>query len=347
MLSIFLHAIGGGLYFTARKLGWQGPKVPAFIDRLFAPAPPKVIQQAIVQAQQKREEARLQEIPLTFVEVDPSKSAKEPPKDAKYYSTASTIAANPDATKDLNQPKLEGRQSQVAKTMDVPKAQPKPLPQPQQTPSPKTSDVNEQKTPNPDPKSSTAKSAEARPKGGLASGDLAMAKPVATPLPLDGSALNSKGSETTESRPRPRSLAEAKARQAAIAPPEPQITGEKMLQEGGVKRFDISSSLDVKATPFAAYDAEIIAAIQSQWYALLEARDFARDRTGKVVVEFRLHFDGRVTDMKTSEQNVGDYLDLICQRAVMNPAPYRKWPSDMRRLNGKDFRDVRFTFYYN
>ena len=36
----------------------------------------------------------------------------------------------------------------------------------------------------------------------------------------------------------------------------------------------------------------------------------------------------------------------LCQRAVLDPAPFEKWPSDMRRIIGSDRREVRFTFYY-
>jgi hypothetical protein len=51
--------------------------------------------------------------------------------------------------------------------------------------------------------------------------------------------------------------------------------------------------------------------------------------------------------MNVSEQTVSDMLSLLCQRAVEDPAPYARWPSDMRRMIGADYRDVQFTFYYN
>ena len=112
-----------------------------------------------------------------------------------------------------------------------------------------------------------------------------------------------------------------------------------------VKRRALISSLDVKATPFGAYDAAIIAAIQKRWYDLLDESNFP-PRTGKVVIEFRLYSDGRVTDLKVSEEDVGDILTVFCRRAISDPAPYAPWPSDMRRMVGKEYRDVKFTFYY-
>jgi len=40
-------------------------------------------------------------------------------------------------------------------------------------------------------------------------------------------------------------------------------------------------------------------------------------------------------------------LCLLCQQAIQDPSPFDKWPSDLRRLVGADYREVRFTFYYN
>jgi len=32
--------------------------------------------------------------------------------------------------------------------------------------------------------------------------------------------------------------------------------------------------------------------------------------------------------------------------AIVDPAPYREWPDDMRRLVGEDYRDIKFNFFY-
>ncbi|MBI3853863.1 MAG: hypothetical protein HY298_26860 [Verrucomicrobia bacterium] len=195
-----------------------------------------------------------------------------------------------------------------------------------QTQVPKTEDVPRTKQfplqPTPKPES-----AEPRPKTGPAPGDLALGKPAPKPDHTE--------SPATE-RERPRTLAAAHA-----------LAGEKMKQEGGVRRRVEISSVDAKATAFGAYDAMFIAAVQSRWYGLLDSRDFARDRTGKVVLEFRLNYDGRITEMKEVDNDVGELLGLLCQKAVLDPAPFEKWPSDLRRLVGADYREVRFTFYYN
>jgi hypothetical protein len=125
------------------------------------------------------------------------------------------------------------------------------------------------------------------------------------------------------------------------------LMGESMKQEGGVKKFRIESSPNLLATPFGAYDAAMIQAIQQRWFGLLEGVPSARNASGKVTVKFHLMSDGQVIEMLVEEDTVGVIQSLLCQRAISDPAPYGKWPSDMRRLVGDDHRLIRFSFYYN
>jgi outer membrane biosynthesis protein TonB len=120
-----------------------------------------------------------------------------------------------------------------------------------------------------------------------------------------------------------------------------------MKQEGGVKRRQIHSSLDVTATAFGAYDMAIIAAVQNRWYDLLDNRNFAGDRSGKVTLRFRLHADGSVSEIAFVDSTVDLALGLLCQSAVKDPAPFAAWPGDMRRQIGAEYREVTFTFFYN
>ena len=87
-------------------------------------------------------------------------------------------------------------------------------------------------------------------------------------------------------------------------------------------------------------------AISQRWYTLLDEREYASDSRGKVVLQFRLHYDGRITDMNVAESTSSEVLSLICQKAVLDPAPFAAWPSDMRRTLG-DTRNIQFTFFYN
>ena len=254
--------------------------------------------------------------PLMFVEVNPAAATPEPPKNAKYYSSQNSKAANADSQSDTDIPKITGQQEHVPKAEDAPRKstplQPSPAP-------PKEAQKAEQE-----------QSAEqAKPKPPV--GDLAMAKPEPSLRPDVG----------TAERPRPRTIVEAKMRQ----PQNNQIAGPKMKQDGGVRRRLEISSFDAKQTSSGEYDRQFIDAVQNHWYDLLDSQQFALNRTGKVVLQFRLHYDGRISDMEMKETTVGETLAYVCELAVTDPAPYAKWPSDMRREIGES-RDITFTFYY-
>ena len=123
------------------------------------------------------------------------------------------------------------------------------------------------------------------------------------------------------------------------------LAGQRVLQDGGASRRG-RVAFPVKATVFGSYDAALIAAVQQRWYDLLDSSQFTQ-RSGKVVVEFRLMYDGRVTDLQVTDNDVGDLLALLCRRAIQDPAPFGEWPGDMRRMIGQNYREVTFTFFYN
>ncbi len=109
-----------------------------------------------------------------------------------------------------------------------------------------------------------------------------------------------------------------------------------MQQAGGVRRVALQPSLDVKATPFGAYDEALVEAVTQRWYDLLDSQKFALDRTGKVVLRFHLNHDGTITEMTMPENTVGDLLGYVCQKAINDPAPFKPWPEDMRRMVGRE-----------
>ncbi|MDW7981060.1 MAG: hypothetical protein RMH97_10885 [Verrucomicrobiales bacterium] len=261
------------------------------------------------------ETATIRDVPVVFVDVNPVVASTEPPKSAKYYSDRHSVAANPDADKDTGVPKIDGTQTLVPKTHDVPRPRPVPL---QPLPAPAS---------EPEPGADSAARVNAPP------GDLVLAKPQVGP-------------ETTSAYPsqgRPRTVREALARAQAAS----GLAGQKMKQDGGVKRRAVESSLDVMGFPFGDYDRAVVEAVQNRWFYLLDSGDFARGRKGKVVIEFNLHYDGRVSDMNVVENTVNELLCLLCQKAILDPAPYPRWPAEMRRMIGSDTRHVRFTFYYD
>ena len=152
--------------------------------------------------------------------------------------------------------------------------------------------------------------------------------------------------ETDKIPERPRTI-----RQALAQNPH-SLAGQQMQQTGGVRHHALKSSLDAMATPFGAYDRAIVEAVQQRWYDLLDSQKFALDRTGKVTVEFHLNPDGTVTESKIVHlegdqgTRVGELLEYVCQEAIEQAAPFGKWPPDMLRMVGANYRKITFTFYY-
>lgn len=331
----------------ARRNPWKDPLVVAFFISaaihllafgltLVSPAFNTLLGKQLKLSEQEIEELRIarikalqdeQEPPLLFVNVDPAVATEEEPEEAKFYSDKSSKAADSQENQEQDIPRIDGTQTQVVKAEDTPRPEAVPL-QPDLPPRPEPKPEPEPKpTPEPEPEERVNAEAEEQQKPG----DLAMAKPTTRPeeeAPRIG-------------RDRPRTLAQARL--------EKGLVGEKMKLDGGARRESLAASFNVKGTPFGVYDRAVVEAIQNHWYNLLDTRDFARERSGKVVLEFFLHYDGRITDLRIVESTVGEpgLLAYLCQKAVEEPSPYAPWPSDMRRLARADYRHVRFTFYYN
>jgi hypothetical protein len=284
-LSLAAHLLAWGGCEVGKQLGVQRwLHLPAWVHSLEAKIQP---------AQQVVQETE----PLVFVDVNPEQATAEAPKNAKYYSSQNSRAA--DQTKgDKNIPQLTGKQTEIAKTEDVTRPNFSKL----QPAAPQANPQREAPRPMLDP------------------GDLTLAKPE---------------DFQQQQQERPRTLQQAH-----------RLPGQQMKQEGGVHRQALVPSFDVKATPFGAYDAAFIEAVTQRWYDLLDSRQFARDRSGKVILRFHLNYDGRISDMEVTENTVGDVLGYVCQKAVMDPAPYARWPTDMREMMDADYREITFTFYY-
>jgi hypothetical protein len=104
-LSATVHLLAWGGYEAGKELNlWQRLHWPTWFPRL---AIMKIQPASVLQNNEE---------PLTFVEV--SQPTAEAPKNAKYYSSQNSRAA--DQTKrDKNIPQLNGKQTEIAKTEDV------------------------------------------------------------------------------------------------------------------------------------------------------------------------------------------------------------------------------------
>ena len=288
--SLIFHILGLSTYYIGvRQHWWQPVKLLSALSKIPpSPKPPP---------------ANPQEEQVVFVDV--SHEEKTPPKKAKYYSSKNSQAANPDTSKDSNQPKIEGKQTLMPKTETAQR----PTKLAFATPAPMA---------------------------------LRGITPTTTPAPtergdLDLAQKSADGKNQPQPPQRPRTLKEA---QQNLNP------GEAMKQEGGVRRRFDAPTLDVKSTLTGQYDKQIIDAVTEKWYAMLDSGHFAQDRTGKVIVHFKLKYDGTILEMSTAENTVGISLAYVCREAIAEAAPFGAWTSDMRHAIGANFREVSFTFYY-
>lgn len=311
IISLALHLFLGGSYYTGKKaVAWIEVHHPSWLQAL------KALPELVKKSQPPPPAQPLPEPPLMFVDVNPAVAIAEPPPNPKFESDKNSQAANPDADKDTDMPKIDGKQTDMVKAEDVPRQPEQPKQLAPVLPAP----------PAPEPQPAEKAKPTVEP------GDLTMGKPEPTPKLDTGEAP----------KPRPRTVQEAMMRQ-----PDRLIPGVAMKQDGGVKRRSVVPSFDVKSTLFGAYEATLVAAISQRWWDLLDERGYASDNRGKVVVRFDLHYDGSITAVRVSENTTSaEVLGYVCVKAIQDPAPYAPWPSDMRHEIAKGVLEVRFTFFY-
>ncbi len=260
---------------------------------------------------------------MAFVDVDPALARPEAPKQPKFQGAKNTVAANREIKVLSDMPNIAGRQDKFLKTTENAKPTPKPSdPAPPATPS----------------KPQTA-ARQNVPKQSYVPGDLAMARP--SDKAQDGKSETETGDQA-QPQPQP---AHERFRTIAAAKAASGNYGQQSRHVGGVKNVTPDVSLDVQGTPLGDYIARMVDAVRARWYKLLENQ--TADVTGKVVLRFRLHPDGRITDMKVLQNEVTDLLETSCEQAIFDPSPYEKWPREMRLGLPNDFDDITFTFYYD
>lgn len=97
-------------------------------------------------------------------------------------------------------------------------------------------------------------------------------------------------------------------------------------------------------TPFPAYDDKIVGGIVKRWLQHLEI--LPRRSEGHVILDFKMTYDGRVSDIAVSETNApAAYVDA-CRKAVLEGVPYDPWPVEMRGVFSEGHRPVRLRFNY-
>jgi len=102
------------------------------------------------------------------------------------------------------------------------------------------------------------------------------------------------------------------------------------------------------APEFRQYDESFINEVQQRWFDLLNNGPWRVHQEGRVIVRFRLHDDGRITNTSVLTNTTDDImLDVLGQKAILGSQPYPPWPQPMRAKVNKSYRGIDFSFYDN
>lgn len=313
------------LHFYVFFVAWLVPQLahwkwtPAWLKPLVAAAPaaPKVKPAKPIEPVEV-------EIPLQFIEVDPALASPDAPKQARFTSTANTLAANPNPTKvNKPDPRIDGKREDTLKTFDTTRPS-----QPAQPVVPQ--DLQQQLAKD---------EVKAQEKGGPKAGDLVLARPTPdAKVDREQEARQAEQAQVPTPRQR-KTVSQARAERG-------MLVGEQMRQEGGAPRVGVEPTFNVRSSHFGEYSSRLTAAVQAKWYALLDERHYALERTGHVVISFKLHPDGTVSAVNTSNSSMGELYSLLCELAVEQPAPFGRWPAELVHEIGSEPIPVTFTFNY-
>src|ERR1017187_8069578 len=291
-----------------------------------------------------------------FMETDPSQVTGEKPKDTKYYSDKSTVAANPDnpTGKTGDTPYLSGKETRIPSTIDVltPSGASAPLIRQPGSPStapsaPKPTSKVAQATPESKPASTPQPKAPEQPKEVTPLGlkmveeqKVAMAqKPVAQPQVVTGETVPEVPADGVTAAP---------GSPAIVT--EPGVPGREIvarkahLTAAGASRIGLAA-FGVEESPFGAYDKKLIKAVQSHWYALIDHYGIY-ESADVVTVKFTLRDDGQVRDVTSTDSGQSRILSLFCEKAIIESGPFEPLSDELRALIGKEPREISFTFYY-
>lgn len=351
-LSLVLHVLGLLLWtalpaFLAHPPSWM----PQWLVAAARTVPPLVpVMQPVRPSPPQPPEPEF-EIPLSFIEVDPSLAVTEAPKSAQFQSTANTVAQNLAAPKpELKQPFIGGTQEKYPKTFDTEKVQPKAEPKPKEAPDVELAEaervrqepkiLKEKQEPVP------AQPPVTQPKGEI---EVALVKaapgPVAPPRPQAPPPKEAQAAQAPQEEQRParrkslKNLAQARQTKGIIV-------GEQMKQDGGVEKRG-SGAFNVQRGPMGDYGERMWHAVQERWYATLEAQKFAGEFRGKVVIDFKLHPDGNVSQVEIKNEGADDGIySMYCIASIQLSASFGNWSNEMRATYGLKPIDCQCVFWY-
>lgn len=139
------------------------------------------------------------------------------------------------------------------------------------------------------------------------------------------------------------SLPDPERPRARVAPAG--TTGLLLRNNVGVNRVG-QVAVDARFSHYGDYAQRMMEAIQSTWWDLLFRARMESYQTGIVVVRFKLHRDGSISDLVVVETGVGTMPTFACKDAISACAPFDAWRPDMVAQFGEaDVVTIRFLYH--
>ncbi len=289
-----------------------------------------------------------------FIPVNPKSIPPDPPENnTPFYSNANTKAAN-EKPKKINQQQpfiggendlfpgtfnnnnsslnpIQKSATQPAQTATAPR----PIPHVQLQPHKSPKIPHEQITINKGPFTQT------KEEQSILSGKIQANDAPKEPIPLQNKTANNSLVPTLPGRlenTRAPTLSDQKRRLKTG-----MLASRKMKQEGGVTHIGVPA-LDVRLTGYGDYDARFVQAVRLAWLRFREKPGWFHP--GRVVVDFKLHHDGTISELTVQKNAATAVQSYYCKEALTGPAPFEKWTEAMLREIGTNVRSCRFSFHY-
>ncbi len=105
-------------------------------------------------------------------------------------------------------------------------------------------------------------------------------------------------------------------------------------------------AVDARFSNYGDYAQRMMEAIQSTWWDLLFRARMEHYQPGVVVVRFKLHRDGTISDLAVVESGVATMPTFACKDAISACAPFDAWRPDMVAQFGEvDVVTIRFIYH--
>jgi hypothetical protein len=112
----------------------------------------------------------------------------------------------------------------------------------------------------------------------------------------------------------------------------------------GTANIGISAS-DAFKSEYGEYLNELIEIVQVSWWNRIEESRVSPPHGSHVVITFKINSKGETVIVKVEDADAGKQGVWLCQSAIQDPQPYRKWTEQMITLLG-DEQTLTFAFYY-